>query len=1009
MFTWKNIAVSLVFKNHMEKAIFPAVLLLLAAALTACGEKAAPSAQAIQNGEPFHPQESVIIQSGEYVVPDVDIPEGVEVRFEGDASLSVTGDMKLSGAISGDCRDLDFNVGGNLELSGSLDNPCGDGEGGDINLHVETGITNPNSIGPVINTDGDLTISVGLERENWEMDILPSLRADEETAPVCSASSDTTSVYLAESGVSVVSLSGKGIDPDGGPVRYLWSFHDGSQSSDQNPEYSFTKPGKKSIYLEVADDEGQTCSASMTISIPEGEIETEQPPGLAIRPEALVVEQGVPVWVEIISDLTDEAEFEWRVDDSVTAVGSELTFSEPGRFEVGLTARSASGETAEAAAIIYVYPAVETASTSPHNASPRKAYNCAAANPPDVLLLGRILNGATARNITFSWGQPLGPSNLMIEPTANITAKAGENGFGLVMDGAGNLVPEAAKGAGIVDGKKGGDGGNITIINYLNDIVVCGGATLTAGNGGDGQDAIADSRGNAYRTAVARGGKGGNAGGIQLTAANLSGRIIVQGLPNVTYNLGNGGKGGHALAYGGDGKDDCKSPTRGGNAIAEGGKGGSASYTQTGRYQSIGGGQIIVVSGATAGDGGNAAAIAGKGGSAVQPGGDDCTGLNCANGADGGTASAAGGRGGDAIHSIKPGVVIRAAFKGGNGGTTRAEGGHGGDGGTCCDRKTGATGGMGGWAREAAGRFGKGKVNGNGGGSFVGRSIDICGLSVDTSRGTGEGGNGGNGGDGAKTGGKMGMGGSGINIPKGDNGVNGKICLTVLQLDINGIDVAFDAGKPGHEITIRFTAKNWNKKNGAPVDKVVILDGDKKLEIPLKASDVVEGKSITITIPGDRNIEKTLRIKLVKNDIESKEAKVEIRTQEKTPTSSSGNAPSVVSLEFPLGNFHREDVIDWKTTIAADGSDATGRISFTDPDGDATYIYFTPLEADSKFSPFGFYLRDLSSEDIEGDLSDGAALFWIGCDGPGDHSLSAAVQDETGLWSKYFTFAFKCR
>jgi hypothetical protein len=483
----------------------------------------------------------------------------------------------------------------------------------------------------------------------------------------------------------------------------------------------------------------------------------------------------------------------------------------------------------------------------------------------------------------------------------------------------------------------------------------------------------------------------------------------VQGPGNATYNLGDGGIGGDALAYGGDGRDDCKLPTRGGNAVAEGGKGGSASYTQTGRYQSIGGGQIVLASGATGGNGGNAVALAGKGGSAMQAGGLDCTGKDCANGADGGTANASGGRGGDAIPNIKPGVLNGASFRGGNGGSTRAEGGYGGDGGTCCDRKTGANGGMGGWAKESAGRMGKGKVNGNGGGSFVGRVIGICELNVDTEHGAGMGGDGGNGGDGASAGGKPGSGGKGMNIPKGNNGTNGNICLVGQKLLINGINTAFDAGKNVYELSIDFFAENWNWAQGVPVDRVVILVDGKKQEISLKPAQVVNGQPIKVTFPGDKNIQKTLRIRLIKNDIESDEKEIKIGSIAKTATPASGNAPRIVSLEFPIGNFHREDVIDWKTTIPGDNSDVTGKISFVDPDGDASYIYFIPQEANSKFSPFGFYLKDLAGEDFVGDYSSGAALFWIGCDGRGDHSLSAAVQDETGLWSKYFTFAFKCR
>ena len=62
-------------------------------------------------------------------------------------------------------------------------------------------------------------------------------------------------------------FSGTGIDNDGTIVSRLWSFGDGSQSTEQNPSHTYIKPGTYTATLTVTDDDGDTGSNSVIISV----------------------------------------------------------------------------------------------------------------------------------------------------------------------------------------------------------------------------------------------------------------------------------------------------------------------------------------------------------------------------------------------------------------------------------------------------------------------------------------------------------------------------------------------------------------------------------------------------------------------------------------------------------------------------------------------------------------------------------------------------------------------
>lgn len=210
---------------------------------------------------------------------------------------------------------------------------------------------------------------------------------------------------------------------------------------------------------------------------------------------------------------------------------------------------------------------------------------------------------------------------------------------------------------------------------------------IELGNGGAG--GTAETTRNCD-PGVAKGGKGGEAGNMKITADK---GITIN---SMTIVPGRGGNGGGATAYGKDGVPGCPG-TKGGDAIATAGDGGKnkKELSAFGKVSGIGTVEIKEVTGGFAG---SAFAYGGSGG--------DGTGCNC-NGGPGGKATATGGKGGDA--SVKAGgAVATNGAAGGNGGDATTEGGMGGAGGQCPLKPKGGDGGKGGDAVSKEGKGGTG-------------------------------------------------------------------------------------------------------------------------------------------------------------------------------------------------------------------------------------------------------------------------------------------------------------
>ncbi len=268
----------------------------------------------------------------------------------------------------------------------------------------------------------------------------------------------------------------------------------------------------------------------------------------------------------------------------------------------------------------------------------------------------------------------------------------------------------------------GGNGENAFTLNIKvpnNSLTFGANVIVNLGDGGRGGHAIA--LGN--KNAVANGGSGGQPSKFKFSAGTS---LNFGGAMNL--NPGKGGKGGAAEAYAEDGNAGCP-PEDGGFAVATGGEGASVSRSLRARGN-VNGLSNVTFGDQKGGDGGDAFAFGGDGG-------DDtcCPGTK---GGKGGDATATGGGGGSSTLSLNLGgnslANVPAAI-GGNGGSGITEAGRGGDGSSCFKQKAG-DGGDGGVSNAFYGLGGAG----NGPESIPG--IDGT-TEIDTS-----GGRGGDGGDG---------------------------------------------------------------------------------------------------------------------------------------------------------------------------------------------------------------------------------------------------------------------
>lgn len=672
----------------------------------------------VMNITPFNPTQDVELPGGTYTFSRVDIPENVTVTVTGDVTIRVLQDASIAGHVLADCHAIALTSRGALTITGAFDNRCASDtqEPGDLYLYTNGGTLQVGTadVAAVLNTSGNLDIGNAPDLEDWEFDVLPDQRSDTDLAPVCTAWADTLygSVLTSTAPISITFYA-EGSDPDGGPVDFAWDFGDGGTASGYKAEHTFAAWGTYTIVLTASDDEGQDCQADLQVVIDDSDANIPDAPGVWGGPLGLVVASGQAATFDAVAidPQDDDLTYLWEFGDGLTATlaSPTHTYSLSGRYPVTLTIIDTGGNTVSAHSALYVYTPQQALTENRVNAP---TDSCARPTFNAVNAAGAAAAGRDGKKARFR-----GRGDVFLGGLTDIQAMDGGNGIGRV-------------GAGVVTGGAGGQGGSL-YIQVAGSITLCSGASLSAGDGGDGGSA--DSNTPPPGVALARGGRGGPAA-YRLQIAATQG--VYFDAASVTIDPGSGGDGGTATANGGNGANRCTTAQDGAQARAIGGNGGKASKNTIviGNVQGVG---FIALAGGEGGDGGDAFTNGGDGGIANCP--------DTAIGGDGMPGYGRGGEGGNALlGGMTAGMGIGTSFTAGNGGEAWVVGGNGGDAfaaasGTCGSNAS-ATGGDAARGNAYGGKGGKGLTDGNGGNATgvggdggdaqaSGGDCDICGLS----------------------------------------------------------------------------------------------------------------------------------------------------------------------------------------------------------------------------------------------------------------------------------------
>lgn len=88
-----------------------------------------------------------------------------------------------------------------------------------------------------------------------------------------------------------VRFNDESVDPENALTSWLWNFGDGSSSTERNPIHAYSEPGTYSVVLNVTDDEGNTATKTLSISVTPSVSDREAPqePAPGYSPQLILI------------------------------------------------------------------------------------------------------------------------------------------------------------------------------------------------------------------------------------------------------------------------------------------------------------------------------------------------------------------------------------------------------------------------------------------------------------------------------------------------------------------------------------------------------------------------------------------------------------------------------------------------------------------------------------------------------------------------------------------------
>jgi cytochrome c len=144
-----------------------------------------------------------------------------------------------------------------------------------------------------------------------------------------------------------VRFSATGVDPDGGPVAYRWEYEDGTVIG-SSFTYTFREPGEHTATVTVTDDEGDTASDEVTVTVGGT---ANQAPTVDASVDLTSGPAPLRVRFDAVGDDPDGPEggltYAWEFDDGGTSMvrRPRHTYLEPGEYTATVTVTDAGGAT----------------------------------------------------------------------------------------------------------------------------------------------------------------------------------------------------------------------------------------------------------------------------------------------------------------------------------------------------------------------------------------------------------------------------------------------------------------------------------------------------------------------------------------------------------------------------------------------------------------------------------------------------------------------------------------
>lgn len=127
-----------------------------------------------------------------------------------------------------------------------------------------------------------------------------------------------------------INLQDSSVDPEGDRLKYKWSFGDGTTSSEQNPEHTYTSAGTYTVSLKVSDGSlTNTFKKKIKVnSVPLSDFSVASRTGLRVRFESAATDPD-----------GDTLKYKWNFGDGTTSAerDPEHTYADAGVYDVSLT------------------------------------------------------------------------------------------------------------------------------------------------------------------------------------------------------------------------------------------------------------------------------------------------------------------------------------------------------------------------------------------------------------------------------------------------------------------------------------------------------------------------------------------------------------------------------------------------------------------------------------------------------------------------------------------------